>query len=426
MNDGNRFRQPVSNLEPVNPTQASRMMSDHMHHNFRPSEELPISDEQPEPAMPASLPYGAPRQAAPKRSLKDKLKSLSKKQWAIIAVVAILLLGGGGVGAYALFFKKEPAAVAPPKVNKPAAVVEQKPTTVANTLSGRQVDPTINSRPVVGVMIENSTDARPQSGLNDAGVIFEAVAEGGITRFLALFQDKNPSYLGPVRSVRPYYIQWAMGFDAGITHVGGSPEALQDMKDWKAKDLDQFTNGSYFRRVTNRVAPHNVYTSMDQLFDLSNKKGFSSSTFSGFPRKDPVPSKTPTAKAIDLKISSSAFNVHYDYEAASNKYLRSEGGAAHNVVDTSGATLRLEPEVVVALVMAQGISADGVHTTYASLGSGHAYIFQDGTVVEGAWKKNTQNEQLTIVDAAGAPIKLNPGQTWLTAVAGNDRVLSTP
>jgi hypothetical protein len=424
MNDGNRFRQPVSSLEPVNPTQASRMMSDHMHHNFRPPEEAPANSKQSEPAMPASLPFGAPRQAASKRSLKDRLKSLSKKQWAIVAVVAILILGGGA-GTYALFFKKEPVAVTSPKVSKPA-VVEQKPTTVANTLSGRLVDPTINSRPVVGVMIENSTDARPQSGLNDAGVVFEAVAEGGITRFLALFQDKNPSYLGPVRSVRPYYIQWAMGFDAGIAHVGGSPEALQDMKDWKAKDLDQFTNGSYFHRVTNRVAPHNVYTSMDQLFDLSNKKGFSSSTFTGFPRKDPAPSKTPTAKTIDLKISSSAFNVHYDYEAASNKYLRSEGGAAHNVVDTSGVTSRLEPEVVIALVMAQGINADGVHTTYASLGSGHAYVFQDGTVTEGTWKKNSQNEQLSIVDTAGAPIKLIPGQTWVTAVAGTDRVLSTP
>jgi len=438
MNDGNRFRQPVSNMEPVGPIKASHMMSDHLHHNFRPNQtpvqELPISDsDQPlEPAMPASLPYGSgmpasadtngPRQ---KKSFKEKLRSLSKKQWALVIVLTLLVLGGGSAATYALFFNK-PAPVAKAPVQTKKAVAPTKPATVANTLSGRQVDASINARPVVGVMIENSTDARPQSGLNDAGVVFEAVAEGGITRFLALFQDKNPSYLGPVRSVRPYYIQWAMGFDAGIAHVGGSPEALQNIKSWKAKDLDQFANGAYFRRITSRVAPHNVYTSMDQLFELSNKKGYSTSTFTGFPRKTAAASKTPTAKAIDLTISSSAFNVHYDYDVTNNRYLRSEGGVAHNVIDEKGTATQLAPDVVVALVMAQGLNADGIHTTYASLGSGHAYVFQDGTVTEGTWKKNSQSEQLSIVDAAGKPLKLNPGQTWLRAVADTSRVAYKP
>ncbi|MCP5939883.1 DUF3048 domain-containing protein, partial [Klebsiella pneumoniae] len=88
--------------------------------------------------------------------------------------------------------------------------VVPKPTTVANTLTGLQVAPDVNQRPVTGVMIENSTDARPQSGLDQAGVVFEAIAEGGITRFLALFQDTQPDYVGPVRSSRPYYVQWAL------------------------------------------------------------------------------------------------------------------------------------------------------------------------------------------------------------------------
>jgi hypothetical protein len=215
-----------------------------------------------------------------------------------------------------------------------------------------------------------------------------------------------------------------MGFDAGIAHVGGSGEALQDLKDWKAKDLDQFTNGAYFHRITARVAPHNVYTSVDQMFDLSNKKGYSTSTFTGFPRKPASVSKAPTAKTIDLTLSGSAFNVHYDWDAATNKYMRSEGGKSHTVVAEDGTATQLQPDVVVALVMSQGLDPDGVHTTYASLGSGHAYVFQDGIVTEGTWKKNSRSEQLTIVDAAGAPIKLNPGQTWLTAVADTGRVVS--
>lgn len=403
------------------------MMSDHLHHDFRPAQS--VLDTDAHISMAADNNAGMPASSAtppPKRSLKDRLRSITKKQWIIISIVAVLILGGGGAGAYVLFFhKSKPVAQAPKKAAK-TQTEKPVPTTVASTLSGLQVDPTINTRPVVGVMIENSTDARPQSGLDSAGVVFEAVAEGGITRFLTLFQDKNPAYLGPVRSVRPYYIQWAMGFDAGIAHVGGSPEALQDLKDWKAKDLDQFTNGAYFHRITARVAPHNVYTSMDQLFDLSNKKGYSTSTFTGFPRKTPKVSATPTAKTIDLTISSSAFNVHYDFEAATNTYLRSEGGAPHIVIDEAGAATQLHPNVVVALVMSQGIESDGIHTTYASIGSGQAYVFQDGTVTAATWKKNSQSDQLSLVDSAGAPVKLNPGQTWLTAVASTDRVVYKP
>jgi hypothetical protein len=419
MNDGNRFRQPVSNMEPVDPTKASRMMSDHMHHDFRPQQDTNTSPSNGDDAnMPASGNGSVPQ---PKRSLKARLRAITKKQWIIISVVAVLLLGGGAGAYFAFFHKEKPVAQT---VKKAAKVTASKPapTTVASTLSGLQVDPVVNTRPVVGVMIENSTDARPQSGLDSAGVVFEAIAEGGITRFMALFQDKNPAYLGPVRSVRPYYIQWAMGFDAGIAHVGGSSEALQNLKDWKSKDLDQFSNGGAFRRIASRAAPHNVYTSMDQLFDLSNKKGYSSSTFTGFPRKTPAASKTPTAVSVDFTISSATFNAHYDYEAATNTYLRSVGGAPHNVVDEAGKATQLHPSVVVALVMPQGIHADRVHTTYGSIGSGQAYIFQDGAVTAATWKKGSHTEQLTFVDAAGAPVKLNPGQTWLTALATNDRV----
>ena len=410
-------------MEPVDPTKASHMMSDHLHHDFRPPDETAAQDQQIQANMPAS--GGAPALKKPKRSLKEKLRAITKKQWIIISVIAVVLIGGG-VGAYLMFFHKpKPVAQTTHKAAKPQ-VVKPVSTTVASTLSGLPVDPAINTRPVVGVMIENSTDARPQSGLDSASVVFEAVAEGGITRFLTLFQDKNPAYLGPVRSVRPYYIQWAMGFDAGIAHVGGSGEALQDLKDWKAKDLDQFANGSYFHRITSRAAPHNVYTSMDQLFDLSNKKGYSTSTFTGFPRKAPAASKTPTATKIDFSISSSAFNAHYDYDGTTNTYVRSEGGAPHNVIDEAGKATQLHPDVVVALVMSQGLDPDKVHTTYASLGSGQAYIFQDGTVTPATWKKAARTDQLTLVDATGNPIKLNPGQTWLTAIADNSRVTYTP
>src|SRR5581483_6348891 len=116
----------------------------------------------------------------------------------------------------------------------------QQPTTVASTLTGLPVDPSVNKRQVTAVMIENSLDARPQSGLDQAGIVFEALAEGGVTRFMALFQDTQPDYIGPVRSARPYYIQWLLGYDAAYAHVGGSPDALNDITAWHVKDLNQF------------------------------------------------------------------------------------------------------------------------------------------------------------------------------------------
>ena len=102
-------------------------------------------------------------------------------------------------------------------------------------------------------MVENSLAARPQSGLSQAGVVFEALAEGGVTRFMALYQDTTPTNVGPIRSARPYFIEWAMGFDAAYAHVGGSPVALSDIKAWNVQDLNQFYYGGYYHRISSRL-----------------------------------------------------------------------------------------------------------------------------------------------------------------------------
>ncbi len=393
---------------------------------FRPPEEVAAQeDAQPEPEEEINMQDEAQQGNAgktkkPRRSLKEWLKSRTKKQWAIIIVVAVVVLGGIGTGTYLLFFHKKPVPVA--VVVKKQVRVAPKPTTVPSSLTGLQVDPAINQRPVTAVMIENSDDARPQSALDQAGVVFEAVAEGGITRFEALFQDTQPGYIGPVRSVRPYYIQWGMGFDAAIAHVGGSPEALQDMKDWKAKDLDQFAYGGYYQRIGSRVAPHNVYTSMSQLNEIEGKNSYGAANFTALPRKKDAPVKAPNAASVDVNISSADFNSHYDYVAATNNYKRSEAGVPHMVVDQNGTQTQLQPKVVVVLTMAQGLEADDHHTSYGTIGTGHAYIFQDGTVTEGTWKKSSSQENFTFTDGSGKAIALNAGQTWVAIVGDTSDV----
>jgi hypothetical protein len=343
---------------------------------------------------------------------------LTKKQLIIGGIVFVAILGGAV--AFAMNYQTaSPKPPAPPKL----AVMKPAPIPIYSPLTGMSVSATDAKRPVTAVMIENSDFARPQSGLDQAGVVFEAIAEGGITRFMALYQEAQPGNLGPIRSVRPYFLQWALGFDAAVAHVGGSPDALSDIQSWNVKNLDEFYNGSYYHRISSREAPHNMYSSMADLNQLEASKGWTTSTFTGFRRKSDSKSKSPNATSVDFNISSSDFFDHYDYDAANNAYLRSEGGAKHVDAETGK---QLEPKVVVAMVvpLSQGaLDATGAYySDYAVIGSGQAYIFQDGTVTTGTWSKSGSTSQIVFTDANNNPIKLNAGQTWVTAVANNGEV----
>lgn len=354
---------------------------------------------------------------------------LSRKEKLAVSGVTLLVLGVIGIGWFAFLRPSSIPSAVHAKISKPKP---KAPITVASPLSGVQVDPSLASRPVTGIMIENSDSARPQSGLQDAGVVYEAIAEAGITRFLALFQDTSPQYIGPVRSLRPYYISYAAPFQASIVHVGGSPDALSEVTSGDFRNLDQFYNGAYFTRITARDAPHNVYTSFAELDQLNKSKGYTSSSFTSWPRKADKKLAVPTAKTIDFSISSPDFYAHYDYDKATNTYNRSEGGAPHmELVSASDATgVQIHPKVVIALVVPQSqgaLDASGAYyTDYADTGSGSAYIFQDGGVAQVTWTKADTNSQLLFTDSSGQPVKLDTGQTWISLVADTGKVTYTP
>ena len=336
-----------------------------------------------------------------------------KKASALIAVGAVLVLAGGGTMLYLMLQPKPKPAVhtsiakvqAPPAPQAPVFYSPLTGVTVANEAATKQE--------VTGIMIENSDDARPQSGLKDAGVVFEAIAEGGITRFAVLYQEAKPQLIGPVRSVRLYYLDWMAAFDPSIVHVGGSAQALAEVRGGSFKDADQFFNGSYFWRATDRYAPHNVYTSFDKLDALNQAKGYTSSTFTGFPRKADAPPTHPNATSIDIGISSADFNVHYDFSQGCDCYLRSEGGEPHKDRESGQ---QLSPKVVIAIkVPTTTVLEDGYREQMGTTGSGTSYVFQDGTVSAGTWSKADQKSQIIFKDAQGKPISLNRGQTWITA-----------
>lgn len=344
-----------------------------------------------------------------------------KKLSIVLAVLIVFVLAGGGIALYYLFNPKAPApAIKLPLVMAPAPQEPAKPK-YYSPLTGREVaDEGATHRSVTGIMIENSELARPQSGLNNAGVVFEAIAEGGITRFAALYQDTAPKLIGPVRSLRPYYLDWMAAFDATIVHVGGSANALNEVRKSAYKDADEFFNGSYFWRATDRNAPHNVYTSFQNMDKLNADKGYVSSNFTGWLRKEDSPPSSPNASKIDIAISSAFYNVHYDFDKGCDCYDRYEGGAKQLDRETGQ---NAKPKVVIAMKVPTTIGfEDGYREQMTDLGSGTAYVFQDGTVVVGTWTKTDKKNQIQFKNDKGEEVKLNRGQTWISVTAPEQSV----
>lgn len=361
------------------------------------------------------------KQRLPHR-LKAWFSGLSGKQKALVVIGLLVALSLVGYGIWYFFFK--PAPVTPPPPPAEQAVAEPAKTTEVSRLTGIEypIADKINDRTVTAVMVENSPDARPQSGLNEAGVVYEAVAEGGITRFVTLFQDTSPEIIGPVRSVRPYYLDFIGPYNAAIAHVGGSGQALAEIKAQNIKDLDQFSNpGPYWRERT-RYAPHNMYTNMKKLKEVEKEKGWNPTEYTGLVRgADSTPSATPNASKINITMSSTNYNVEFNYDKATNTYLRSVGGRPH--VDAQS-NKQLAPKIVVVPVINR--TQSGIYSVYAVNGSGKVFVFQNGTVTEGTWSKSGRNNQFTFTGADGQPLKLASGQTWITVAATPANVAVTP
>ncbi len=403
----------------------------------------------PPPPKPAPNPESRPDKPAaptppkPKKRFKLPLrKPRNKKEW-IIAIAAGAVLLGVIAGAVYWFAIRD---TTPPVVQQQEPEPEPKPapTTEASRVSGRQLPIGENNKPIYAVQIENSPEARPQSGLREADIIMEAIAEGGITRFNAIYHDNVPANIGPIRSLRPYFIDWFMPYNAPIVHAGGSPEALNDVRTMGVQDMDHGVNGGSFRRVTNRYAPHNLYSTGQQMLDLFNAKGYSNGTFTSLPRKEPVtedePAETesgdvedtteattepelPAASVVNLRISSALYNVTFRYDKNTNRYLRSQGGAAHLDAESGE---QLAPDVVIVPIVNKSIHANRIHTIYGTTGSGKVYVFQDGKVIEGTWSKPSRTAQWQLKDNEGNVIALNPGQTWFSIVESADRVTHNP
>jgi hypothetical protein len=327
-------------------------------------------------------------------------------------------------------------------------------TAVYSNLTGLPIAADKVNAPAYCIQTPNGTDgARPQAGLDQAGVVFEAIAEAGITRFAAIYQNPTAAVIGPIRSLRLYYLQWDTPFDCAIVHAGGADDAIEAVRSGGYKDVSE--NYYYMYRGTYGVRRwNNLFTNATDLAAVNNDWEFGGSSIKGFKRMTPEESRKdrvdmgkgsltitePAEGDTSATVASVSgvsiyfgnmpnFNVRYDYNASTNSYLRSyESGVAHEVYVCPGENLgevnpednctlgQLSPSVVVVMKVDERRASDNYHEDITTLGSGEAYIFQNGYALHGTWKKDSINSQIEFYDEAGKEIALAPGQTFVEAV----------
>lgn len=304
----------------------------------------------------------------------------------------------------------------------------------------------------LGVMIENSTDARPQSGLSSADVIYEAVAEGGITRFLVLFYCQDPGIVGPVRSARTYFMDFVSEYGESplYAHVGGAntpgpADALSQIEKYgwlQYNDMNQFSIGfptfyrDYDRAGRTVATEHTMYAKANKLWELAAKRGLKETNEDGvawdenfvqYQFKDDAESDIrPAAQTVsyDFWEGKSDFSVSWAYDKASNFYKRSNGGAAHTDLNNKK---QLMAKNLVLLYMKESRANDGyegnLHMLYGTKGTGKAVVFMDGKQTTGKWTKKDRTSRTIITDNTGKEIEFNRGLIWFGIVASDNDTL---
>jgi hypothetical protein len=294
----------------------------------------------------------------------------------------------------------------------------------------------------LGVMIENHQNARPQSGLSFADIVYEAVAEGGITRFLAMYYCQDAVQVGPVRSARTYFIDFASEYGSFplYAHVGGAnqsglADAISQLTDygWTGyNDLNQFSIGfpvfwrDYQRLGHDTDTEHTMYSTTQKLWDyakanrkltnVDENKDSWDTDFKPYEFKDDASvserGKSQTAH-LEFWTGDKSYYVDWTYDPILNVYKRNNGGVPHVDRDTEK---QLTAKNVVILSMLESSANDGyennVHLLYKNKGTGKAIILMDGKKTTGTWQKSKRIARTELFDSNGSPIKFDRGTIW--------------
>ncbi len=334
------------------------------------------------------------------------------KKYKIVFIISIVLAAfiiGGAIAAKYM----------PKKI--PNSIATKKSLKYTSPLDGLQYDnkDKANRHPLA-VIIENHPSARPHSGLIDASLVYEAITEGGITRFMAIFGPTDTKELGPIRSARLFFMDWLKEFDAFFAHAGGNEDALANIGNYSIKDIPH-ANDYYWRDYKGRnvASEHTLYSSTEKLYEYaSNKKyNINSSDYTKYKFKKDGPGLEQGGKGVEINFSSASYKVSWSYDFASNSYLRSMGGSEHKDLATNE-TIKAKNIIVqtVSRTLQPHGSYGDQNWVFDTIGSGDAKIYRDGKEISAKWKKTALTERTKFYDESGAEMEFNPGKTWIEVV----------
>jgi hypothetical protein len=314
-------------------------------------------------------------------------------------------------------------SVEPSPTPEPTATPQPTPTLYPAPLTGRMVSRKVANRHVIAMMIDDLWAARPQSGLSQADIVWQAPAEGGIPRYLALFQSRLPKSVGPVRSSRLYFIAWASEWRAVYAHAGGSPQALALLRSSKGRgsvvfNADQFRWGRYLYRVHFRSAPHNVYSDAAALTKLSAAVG-AKPVKNQAPRWKFAPDAPLAARPVGGRIivPYQENRIVYNYDRKTNTYLRTVSVEGKQFDAGLKPRVRIAPKNVVVMIVRFVPLGDHKHRLDGQVtGSGVAWFSTNGKTVKGTWRKKTFTSTTHIYGPNGKEVVFTVGQTFVQVV----------
>ena len=325
----------------------------------------------------------------------------------LIAILVILIIAAGAVLAYKIMQDKDNQEVVAEEKNVLTATIEEKEVQIFKG----------NDRPIA-VMIDNHDDAWPQAGLQRAYMVYEIIVEGGETRLMALFKGADDvEKIGPVRSARHYFIDYAMENDAIYTHFGESPQASSDIKKYSIDEIDGISeDGTTFWRVKDKKAPHNAVTSMENLIKSAKNKNYKMTS-----SKDSVLNYVTDEVnledgqgAVSLTIPHSQLQtVKYEYDEQNKVYERYARGEAQVDWDTD------EPITVknIIITFCDNYTLSDTENKgrqgLKNIGTFNGYYITNGKAIKIKCIKNARDEQTVYQDLNGKEIDVNDGNTFV-------------
>jgi hypothetical protein len=276
------------------------------------------------------------------------------------------------------------------------------------------------------VVVENHSQARPQWGLTSSDIVFEMVAEGGITRMILMYADASrlPDKIGPVRSTRHYFLDLAEGYDAIFTHFGQSTYAKQQLQNHDIDNINGYFDGSYFSRDKSRNvdSEHTAYTTKDWVLKAIENKEYRTTLKDGYDNAFSFNidgnEVLKDGSCVTATVSfSSSYTYTLDYDKQENVYYSSLNG--NPFMDSNGTQQNFE-NIVILYTNISAIAGDTKNRVDFDLSEGEGRYISNGSYEDISWKKGDSTDMLKLYDSEGEELKLNTGRTYI-AICDNDR-----